>query len=151
MVREQGARYHRELEAARARAAKYREAHLRACARAAGYRTERDQIIARRRTAMPNRVLTLEEVLACPQGAAVWVEHTAEWRQFDGVHVARCDERGRLVSLSIKSTHGSGWAVCFVKSVLNKYIRVWSLPQPPTAEELSAWPWLKEGRHDGSA
>ena len=39
-ARQLGQRYHRELEAARSKAAKYRDAYLRACARAAGYRAE---------------------------------------------------------------------------------------------------------------
>lgn len=47
VLRQQGAKYHRQLEAARARAAKYRDAHLRACARAARYRAERDIYKAR--------------------------------------------------------------------------------------------------------
>lgn len=47
VLRQQGAKYHRQLEAARARAAKYREARLRACSRAARYRAERDVYRAR--------------------------------------------------------------------------------------------------------
>lgn len=43
-MHEQGYRYHKELEAERAKVAKFRDAHLRACARAAGYRAEINRI-----------------------------------------------------------------------------------------------------------
>ena len=95
-----------------------------------------------------NKVLTLEEVLVCPQGEKVWVEHVAEWRQFDGVRVVRCDEKGRLVSLAIEP-NGSGWAATFVKKGMNKFLRVWALPQPPTEEEKAANPWLEQEGTNG--
>ena len=93
---------------------------------------------------MENKVLTLEEVLARQQGAEVWVEHSADWRQWDGVHVAQCDGMGRLVSLGIKPPPGSGWAASFIKNHLNEFLRVWALPQPPTEEEKAANPWPEE-------
>lgn len=81
-----------------------------------------------------NQVLTPAEVLALPEGARVWVE-VREAMELSGEHIKAGDlledDNGPF------TVGGTGH--------LNHMFRVWSLPQPPTPEELAAWPWPEVG------
>lgn len=82
--------------------------------------------------ATENKVLTLAEVLALEEGRRVWVEmhHPADMC-WSGVHIkgGNCvwNKDGPL------TVGGSGHRA--------GSFRVWSLPQPPTQEEMDANPW----------
>lgn len=87
-----------------------------------------------------NTVLTLEQVLALPEGARVWVEHSrgygeshtcAKMTKWCGCDVALMDEDGVCWRID---TH-------IPETAFGKLYRVWSLPQPPTPEEVDANPW----------
>ena len=85
----------------------------------------------------PNRVLTLEEVLALLDGARVWVEHSDddEAEKWDGEHkyIAQIG--------MIEGEDGGGWSVKMYPEKVGETFRVWSLPQPPTQAEMEKWPW----------
>lgn len=91
---------------------------------------------------MKNAVLTLAEVLALPDGARVWVEMSRKSYFESQVHHFSAAERRsvaeirepRLIDMS------GGWFPISAEWVNDEY-RVWSLPQPPTDEEMAAWLW----------
>lgn len=72
-----------------------------------------------------NRILTLAEVLALPEGGGVVLE-------VRGGHIYRAKRLPIEVSGSIPKLYGIEW-------------RAWSLPQPPTEGELAANPWPEGG------
>lgn len=76
-----------------------------------------------------NKVLTLEEVLALPEGARVWVELSTLGTTGEGEHTK--GEHGRLYDA----------VGCYWGHNPYPFGRVWSLPQPPTDDELAANPW----------
>ena len=89
-----------------------------------------------------NRVLTLEQVKALPEGARVHLEcryaprwdEVVTWRCNCGDNVlagSRCDTD--LNDIELQHGYGTHW-------------RVWSLPVAPTPDELAAWPWEKEAK-----
>lgn len=85
---------------------------------------------------MKNTVLMLSEGLALPDGARVWVEISPSVSEMfgyvpDGLHIKRDNQlKDHAGALTIGGKgHLAGW------------FRVWSLPQPPTADELAANPW----------
>jgi hypothetical protein len=84
---------------------------------------------------MNNRVLTLADVLALPEGAKVWVEVRND-SYYSGIHFRN---KGKLVDSKGKFTIGGPGHV-------GGSFRVWSLPQPPTDEELAANPWTEGGQ-----
>lgn len=90
-----------------------------------------------------NRVLSLAEVMALEEGARVWVEDATyeflssecvvEHNHFNGDHI-----------IDICLRHGECyWTIEGLRTLCD--VRVWSLPQPPTPEEIEANPWRKEG------
>lgn len=100
-----------------------------------------------------NKVLLLSEVLSLPEGAQVWVEHRKDGKPLanDSIHAVVFDHElletssGDLTIypfVLIDRTSREFWPIdddreaCFGVSY-----RVWSLPQPPTQEELAANPW----------
>lgn len=93
-----------------------------------------------------NRVLTLDEVLALPEGTRVWVELSRKSYYKSQVHTFSIAENRsiaeirepRLIDMS------GGWFPVSGEWVNDEY-RVWSLPVAPTPEELARWPWGKEG------
>lgn len=87
-----------------------------------------------------NRILTLEEVLALPDGARVWVEGHFEHR-FDGVYFRAKKDGSENVLRDVNNPDSGCW---LMPQYVGTYIRVWSLPQPPTAEERAATPWMEE-------
>lgn len=91
---------------------------------------------------MKNRVLSLDEVLALPEGARVWVEESPksylasrECVKHDSI--LEC-ESGCYYDLTERNWYMFDGHID---------VRVWSLPQPPTPDELAANPW-PEARHD---
>lgn len=86
-----------------------------------------------------NRLISRDEVLMLKQGDSVYVEHRDpdDAKAWNGIHtVDRADERFLLVDLN-----GDYWPILST-DVIDRRIRVWALPQPPTPEELaSAPPW----------
>ena len=86
-----------------------------------------------------NRVLDLAEVMALEEGARVWVDNQVAWEHYDGIHVVNrnAPERAWLINERL----GGGWPESSYREHLNVWFRVWSLPQPPTHEELNANPW----------
>lgn len=100
-----------------------------------------------------NRVLSLEEVLALPDGARVWVEHGSglRWNK-DQAYTALRGTSAKMDSLLLQSDNGGGKYTlkCGDTIIMDGYgnwFRVWSLPQPPTPEEMDANPW--EVQDDG--
>lgn len=92
-----------------------------------------------------NRVLSLAEVMALEEGRRVWVEDATyeflsgecvvEHNHFNGDHI-----------IDICLRHGECyWTIEGLRTLYD--VRVWSLPQPPTHEELNANPW--EVQDDG--
>lgn len=89
-----------------------------------------------------NRVLTLAEVLALEEGREVWVE-MSRVSYFE----SRVHKYSPVESRSIRDIHeprlvdsDGGWFPVHAEWVGGEY-RVWSLPQPPTEDELSRNPW----------
>lgn len=84
-----------------------------------------------------NRVLTRDEVLALPDGARVWVNHSNDnyAENWDGIHTF-FEHGGLLVG-----EDGSSWCCRANPGLYNNAFRVWSLPVAPTDDELAAWPW----------
>ena len=87
---------------------------------------------------MNNRVLTLSEVLALPEETEVWTDYrNARWNipVFDGVYTVHGEriwgERGD--NNDPKNDAPTNY--------FGGMYRVWSLPQPPTPDELAANPW----------
>ena len=95
--------------------------------------------------ATENKVLTLEEVLVLPEGARVWVEvneaHCNLLTNEDsgGVHqmYTTSDDKAML--------RGNGyWSLASIDLPdIGWLYRVWSLPQPPTQEEMDAVPVVR--------
>lgn len=89
-----------------------------------------------------NRVLSLAEVMALEEGARVWVEMSrksyfkSQVHHFSAVESRSTAEirEPRLIDVS------GGWFPISAEWVNDEY-RVWSLPQPPTQEEMEKWPW----------
>lgn len=88
-----------------------------------------------------NRVLSLAEVMALEEGARVWVEdatcerlsneYIAEHNHFNGDHIIDiCLRNGECY-----------WTIEGLRTLDD--VRVWSLPQPPTPDEIEANPWSK--------
>lgn len=79
-----------------------------------------------------NRVLSIDEVMALPNEQEVYTEEREGSRYYsahtDGYGVKESISR----SESDRTSYGTEW-------------RVWSLPKPPTPEEIEANPWRKEG------
>jgi len=91
--------------------------------------------------ATANRVLTLQEVLALPEGARVWVEERYGGGR-GGEHF-RAKKDGDADVLRRADNPDNG---CWLKEpFFGDYWRVWSLPVAPTEEELRGNPWTKEG------
>mgnify|MGYP001248689731 CR=1 FL=1 len=90
-----------------------------------------------------NRVLSLDEVMALEEGARVWVE-VADDQQEDwaGVHAVI---PGEFLRVRLRDIMGAHFDPEGMPEQVGTVYRVWSLPQPPTAEELERWPWHKEG------
>lgn len=82
-----------------------------------------------------NRALTLAEVLALEEGRKVWVETSPESHRTTGVYVW-------YKNLSALIYHEDDDEFILFPPV-NMFVafRVWSLPQPPTPEEMAANPW----------
>ena len=87
-----------------------------------------------------NRVLSLPEVLALPDGEWVYIEINPDAGvlrdMFSGVYTLR---NGMLRDnvCDVFTPGGPGH--------LAGNFRVWALPQPPTPQESEANPWRKEG------
>lgn len=97
---------------------------------------------------MKNRVLTLDEVLALPEGARVWVEDEIQRLTQHTVCYDYCDAEelngsGEVYALALVDEHHKFWPIDL--DVMDEYFgrvfRVWSLPQPPTPDDLQANPW----------
>lgn len=92
-----------------------------------------------------NRVLSLAEVMALEEGARVWVEEHQRSEFESGIgktHTLIWGEK------AVMTPDLEGWYSLtdpFPGGVMGKDYRVWSLPQPPTPEEIEANPWRKEG------
>lgn len=83
-----------------------------------------------------NRVLTLDEVQALPEGAEVYAEERSDLGVESGV---RKREGYRLMD-----EDGCGYNLRSDEWYLfsgRVDVRIWSLPQPPTEAELAANPW----------
>jgi len=88
-----------------------------------------------------NRVLTLAEVLALPEGARVWVEERYGGGR-GGEHF-RAKKDGDADVLRRVDNPDNG---CWLKEpFFGDYWRVWHLPVAPTEDELRGNPWGKEG------
>jgi hypothetical protein len=74
---------------------------------------------------MENRVLTLAEVLALPEGERCVIEDR-RWG------CAR-------VILPIQET-----ALCSRRKAYNKTWRIWAGEEPPAPEEMAKWPWKEK-------
>jgi hypothetical protein len=85
-----------------------------------------------------NRVLSLAEVMALEEGRAVYTE----------------ERDGTVVESKVRTRRGSllvgadgryydidchNWDLDVAWERID--VRVWSLPQPPTHEEMEKWPW----------
>jgi hypothetical protein len=88
-----------------------------------------------------NRVLTLAEVRALPLGTKVWVEHPIDAIFEDGAHQV---EKREHIGLVLEDCSGYFWNPAYVRDFGCRY-RVWLLPRKPTADELRANPWKREG------
>ena len=84
-----------------------------------------------------NRVLTMAEVLALPEGARVWVEARYDCR-FDSEHFKGKKDGNNDVLRRVDNPDKGCW---LKNHYVNETFRVWSLPQPPTQEEMEKWPW----------
>ena len=86
--------------------------------------------------ATENKVLTPAEVLALPEGARVWVEEHPRSYLGSTVYTRQGDhlkaDPGCFYDLTDPDWYIFGERVD---------VRVWSLPQPPTQEEMGANPW----------
>lgn len=92
-----------------------------------------------------NRVLTLEEVKALPEGARVWIEHSDhcpdEYK--DEIYVVHRQYCGSYIALLSTNT-GADWDIEKEDDAGSSFgvdYRVWSLPVAPTPDEMAAWPW----------
>lgn len=93
--------------------------------------------------ASKNKLLTLEEVLALPEGARVWVETCDDFVHKSKVFTAR-RKNGQVVLFEGKGKYmleHRHWEPSKYPEHYGKEFRVWSLPQPPTQEEMDANPW----------
>jgi hypothetical protein len=88
-----------------------------------------------------NRVLSLAEVMELEEGARVWVERPIDSIFVDGAHQVK---KWGYIGLVLEDCNGYFWNPAYVTDFGRRY-RVWSLPQPPTPEEIEANPWRKEG------
>ena len=80
-----------------------------------------------------NRVLSIDEVMALPEGARVRYEENQKfWR-------ALC----RTMPFCPLTKHDLDYLAPPNYDGYGTYWRVWSLPQPPTPEEIEANPWTK--------
>lgn len=86
-----------------------------------------------------NRVLTLAEVRALPEGAKVWVEHPINAIFVDGAHQVK---KWEYIGPVLEDCNGYFWNPAYVTDFGRRY-RVWLLPRKPTADELRANPWPK--------
>ena len=87
-----------------------------------------------------NRVLSLEEVLALPHETQVWVQYKSLERISMVQTVKRFDGYVDLAYGKNKT-----WVPAWFPERYGVEYRVWSLPQPPTPQEIAANPWRKEG------
>jgi geranylgeranyl pyrophosphate synthase len=81
-------------------------------------------------------------VMALNKDAQVYVEATEESHRKTGVYYWYAD----CSALISAGDHDE--FIMFARNFgnrLGKLFRVWSLPQPPTQEEMDANPWRKEG------
>lgn len=93
-----------------------------------------------------NRVLSLDEVMALEEGARVWVEMSRKSYFKSQAHRFSAAESRSIVEIREPRLidMSGGWFPITAEWVNDEY-RVWSLPQPPTPEEIEANPWRKEG------
>jgi len=87
-----------------------------------------------------NRVLSIDEVRALPEGAKVWVEHPIDAIFEDGAHQVKKREH---IGLVLEDCSGYFWNPAYVRDFGCRY-RVWLLPRKPTEAELRANPWKRE-------
>lgn len=105
-----------------------------------------------------NRVLSLAEVMALEEGARVWVEHRKGGKPIadDGIHdvalgveffEAQSGDMMTYPFILIDRPSGEFWPIDddYHETYFGVSYRVWSLPQPPTPEEMERNPWRKEG------
>lgn len=87
-----------------------------------------------------NRVLTLDEVLALPEGARVWVEYNLEeWAIPVCDRVATFEKAVKRFRYEKNLIPGGGLHLGITH--YGRWHRVWSLPQEPTQAEKDANPW----------
>ena len=93
-----------------------------------------------------NRVLALDEVLALPEGARVWVEDH-RWSSLCGEHHVEhnYESHGEKIGFCLVNLSGKYWPLDddFNRKWFAMEERVWSLPQEPTQAEKDANPWGK--------
>jgi len=87
-----------------------------------------------------NKVLARSDVKALRDGACVWLENEPSWKHWDGVYSTGRETWG-LRPDDDNDARAGGWMTESVIKHLGKWFRVWSLPQPPTEEELVSNPW----------
>ena len=97
---------------------------------------------------MGNRVLSLDEVLALPDGARVWVESAISYSVQHAVCRGYCDARefngdDEVHEFVLVNDFHKYWPIELdeVDVYFGRDYRVWSLPQPPTPDELMDNPW----------
>ena len=83
-----------------------------------------------------NRVLSLDEVMALPHETQVWVQYKSLERISMVQTVKRFDGYVDLAYGKNKT-----WVPAWFPERYGVEYRVWSLPQPPTQEEMEKWPW----------
>lgn len=83
-----------------------------------------------------NRVLTMCEVYALPEGAEVWGEER-EGRPIPSARHTRRGSRMEDVYGQYYDLDRAGWGTLGGRAI----IRFWALPQPPTDAEKAANPW----------
>ena len=92
-----------------------------------------------------NRVLTLVEVLALPDGARVWVED-AHNERYGGEHFKVMLDNGKS---ALRRTDQPTINARFLQyPYFGTNYRIWHLPVAPTEDELRGNPWGEEGEND---
>ena len=95
-----------------------------------------------------NRVLTLAEVLALEDGKAVWVEERIYKSKPQTLRRNYCDSNefggdDEIFPVALVTHEHKFWPieVDAADHYFGRDYRVWSLPRPPTPEEMAANPW----------
>ena len=95
---------------------------------------------------MENRVLTLDEVLGLEDGRKVWVEDH-DYPSLGGKHISKRGHQDGGKHIDFCLIQGKEyWPIGdeFEQLLSNHEVRVWSLPQPPTPDEIATNPWERE-------